>query len=391
MSRVLQFIFFFSLIILIGACKEPYDPPAIVEAKSYLVVEGFINIGGETKISLSRSTNLKDTSKIVPERRASVFIENEQNSRMMMSESSPGKYTLSTSGLIAGRKYRLRIKTSSSSDYLSDFVEALQTPKIDTIRYDIRNNGVQFYVNTHDTQNKVKYYRWEYDETWVYTSLHSSIIEYENTGFQFRPFNKSIFKCWKSNSSNNIILGSSSNLVSGQIIDNPVSFIGAETGKISFGYSILVRQIALNKEAYEYWQTLKKNTEQLGSIFDPQPSIASGNIKCVTTPEEPVIGYLNASSVTSKRQYFDNKNFPMATPSYIGPPSIDACEIRQIMINPVATFQSRVTEIFSQGRYIPVSPISQPGVGIIGYTYSIKECVDCRLQGGTTLKPTFWP
>lgn len=391
MNRISNIIFLLSLVLFGGACKEPYDPPAIAKAQSYLVVEGFINIGAETNISLSRSTNLSDTSKIVPERRASVFIENEQNGSFMLSESSPGKYTLSASGLTAGRKYRLRIKTTASSEYLSEFVEALQTPEIDSISYKIQNKGVQFYANTHDAQNKIKYYRWEYEETWLYTSLHSSIIEYENAVLQFRPLNKSVFKCWKSNSSNNIILGSSTNLVSGQIVDNPVSFVAAGTGKVSFGYSILIRQIALTKEAYEYWQTLKKNTEQLGSIFDPQPSIASGNIKAVTNPAEPVIGYLNASSVTSKRQYFDNRNFPMDSPSYIAPPSIDACEIQQIMIDPVATFPSRVIEIFSTGRYTPVSPISQPGAGIIGYTYSIKECTDCREKGGTTEKPIFWP
>lgn len=391
MIKLSRLIFFVGILSMVISCKEAYDPPAIADAPVYLVVEGFINLNGSTNIRLSRSTQLKDTSKIAPETRAVLMIEDEQNGKFRLTELKGGNYMLPASGLNAGRKYRLRIKTASSSEYLSDFVEALQTPEIDSVNFKIQNNGVKFYVSTHDAQNKTKYYRWDYDETWLYTSLHTSLIEYEKGILQFRPLDKSVFKCWKSNSSKTIILGSSSNLVSDQIVDNPISFVTAESGKVSFGYSILVRQTALNKEAYEYWQTLKKNTEQLGSIFDPQPSIASGNIKCISKPQELVIGYLSASSVSSRRQYFDNRNFPMHSPSYIAPPSLSACEISDIMISPAATFPSRVVQVFSSGQYIPVSPISQPGAGIIGYTYSLKGCADCRVKGGTTEKPAFWP
>lgn len=390
MNRILQIILFFSVLFLGNACKEPYDPPAIVETKSYLVVEGFINISGETKISLSRSTNLKDTSKIVPERRASVLIENEQNARFMLPESSPGKYTLTASGLTAGAKYRLRIKTTSS-EYLSDFVDALQTPEIDSLNFKIRNNGVQFYSNTHDNSNKIKYYRLDFDETWRYTSLYDSSVEYINSSLEPRTPSKSIFFCWKTNFSNEIILASSNNLASDVIVDNPVSYVSAESGKLSLGYSILVKQYALNKEGFEYWQTLKKNTEQLGSIFDPQPSLASGNIKCLTNPKEPVIGYLSASSITSKRLFFDNKNLPLNSPTYVGPPSVDACEIKEIYVQPIASFANRAALLFSSGDMIPTEPISVPGQGIIFYKYASKGCVDCRLKGGTTIKPAFWP
>ena len=390
MNRVLQIISLFTSIILASACKEPYNPPAIADAQSYLVVEGFINIGGETNIVLSRSTNLNDTSKIVPERRASVFIENEQNSRFMLQESSPGKYTLQTSGLTSGRKYRLRIKTTSS-EYLSDFVEGLQTPEIDSLNFKIQNDGVQFYSNTHDSSNKTKYYRWDFDETWQYTSLYNSVVEYVNSSLERRLSGNQIFYCWKTNFSNDIILGSSANLSSDVIVDNPVTFIAAESGKVTFGYSILVRQYALSKDAFEYWQTLKKNTEQLGSIFDPQPSLASGNIQCISNPQEPVIGYIGASSVTSKRLFFDNRNFPFSSPSYLGPPSIDACDISGINVQPIVSFASRSAQLFTSGEMIPVEPVGAPGQGIVSYTYALKECVDCRVKGGMNIKPTFWP
>ncbi len=391
MIRLYRLVLFFGLVSMLITCKQPYDPPAVANAPSYLVVEGFINLNAQTTILLSRTIQLKDTNTLSRESGAIVIIEDEQNGSFMLSESAPGNYILPPSNLSAGKKYRLRIKTGSSSEYLSEFVEALQTPEIDSINFKVQNNGVQFYANTHDDQNKVKYYRWEYDETWLYTALHNSIIRYENSAFEFRPANLSIFTCWKSGSSNSIILGSSTNLASDVITDNPVSFVSAQSGKVSFGYSILVKQYALSKEGFEYWQLLKKNTEQLGTVFDPQPSIASGNIRCLTDPAEPVIGYISASTTTSRRQYFDNRDFPMDAPSYIPPPSLDACAIQEILISPAATFQGRADQTFTSGKYIPVSPISVPGSGIIGYTYSLKGCVDCREKGGTSVKPSYWP
>jgi hypothetical protein len=46
---------------------------------------------------------------------------------------------------------------------------------------------------------------------------------------------------------------------------------------------------------------------------------------------------------------------------------------------------------FGIGSYAPVLAIIDPSTGaIVRYTMSLKTCVDCTLQGGTTTKPSFW-
>jgi hypothetical protein len=390
-------IFFIRAILLSGlmafmaSCKESYEPPALADTNSFLVVEGFINIDSVTTIRLSRSTRLKDTSKVVPEQNAVLNLEDETNRLYPFSPQGAGAYTLAPAGLASGRKYRLRIKTGSSGEYLSDFIEAGKTPEIDSINFKIRNNGVQFYANTHDQENKTRYYRWEYYETWLYSSLYESTVQYHDSVLETRAFNNQIYFCWQTLRSNNILLGSSANLSEDVIKDGPVSFVSAASGKLTYGYSILIRQYALSEEAYNYWLNLKKNTEQLGSIFDAQPSIASGNIHCLSNPAEPVIGYLSASTTTAKRFYFDNKFLPLNSPFYTGPPSSESCEYRSISISPRSTFSSRVFDTFSSGYYIPTNPISVAGQGTIAYSYARKDCVDCRLKGGTNVKPNFWP
>ena len=391
MIRVLTFSFVIGILTFFSACKEPYDPPILANTSSYLVVEGIINVSGPTTIKLSRTTQLKDTVKVHPENGAILNIEDEANNRYLLLPQGSGTYVLPSAAINTGVKYRLRIKTRNATEYLSDYVVAMRTPEIDSINYKVLGNGVQFYANTHDPENKTRYYRWEFDESWIYNSALYSSAVYSNGDIVDRASNNIIYYCYKSAVSNNIILGSSANLSSDVITDGPVSYVAAETGKVAFAYNILIRQYALTKDAYEYWQNLKKNTEQMGTIFDAQPSLASGNISCVTNPDEPVIGFLSASSVTSKRFHFLNKDLPIHSPSYVGPPSIGSCLNQEIFFNPRSTYASRVREIFASGEFIPTEPISDPASGIIGYYYSTNDCVDCRVKGGTTVKPSYWP
>ena len=65
---------------------------------------------------------------------------------------------------------------------------------------------------------------------------------------------------------------------------------------------------------------LKKNTEQLGSIFDALPSQINGNIHSATNPSEPVIGYISVGNVSSQRIFITKQQLPSSwipTPTYL--------------------------------------------------------------------------
>jgi hypothetical protein len=47
---------------------------------------------------------------------------------------------------------------------------------------------------------------------------------------------------------------------------------------------------------------------------------------------------------------------------------------------------------FASGLYyVPIQEVRSPRGVVIGYDGGIAECVDCRLRGGSNLKPVFWP
>ncbi len=164
--------------IIFAGCRKPYNPPAIGVPNNYLVVEGVINSGTDsTIIKLSRTVNLSSNVTINPEPNAILTVESDQNSIYPLVETNTGYYTSTGLNLDNTRNYRLRIKTASNQQYLSDFVPVKVTPPIDSIGFNIVNiggTGIQIYANTHDPNNNTRYYRWDYDETWQFHSFYQS-------------------------------------------------------------------------------------------------------------------------------------------------------------------------------------------------------------------------
>src|SRR5258708_1654300 len=258
-----------------SACVKPYTPPTISSDKNYLVVEGVIDPGSDsTIIKLSRTGQLSEKVTVNPELGAVLTVESDQGVIYPLSEAANGMYLSSGLNLGVNRKYRLRIKTGDNQQYLSDFVPVKITPPIDSVGFNIAGNGstgIQIYANTHDANNSTRYYRWDYDETWQFHAKYISYYMSNGSSIVRRPFDKLIFYCFANDASSNIVLGSSAKLKQDVIYQSHIIFIPSTSEKIEMKYSILLREYALTSDAFVFWENLKKNTEQLGSIFDAQP------------------------------------------------------------------------------------------------------------------------
>jgi hypothetical protein len=368
------------LIFITWSCIEPYTPPPITSANNYLVVDGFINAGqGPTTFTLSRTRNLAEALKPIPESGANLVVEGENGDSYRLAESREGMYSLNFMNLNPASKYRLRIRTTDSKEYLSAFVSLIQTPAIDSITWAPIDNGVQIYVNTHDPTNNTWFYRWDFQETWEYHSAFSTSLIYRNDVMQSRtPEETKIYTCWQNASSTGINLGSSEKLNEDIIYLFPLTIVPA-AAKLSVKYSILVRQYGISKETFDYWQLLKKNTETTGSIFDAQPSQLTGNITCVNNPAEPVIGFVSAGSMEEKRIFINRSQLPFRrlTTGY------ERCEVDTVFND-----AKEVKSAFGDGQLIPLYEFYV--FGALAYAASDKFCVDCREYGGATLKPDFW-
>jgi len=381
------------IISLMVNCTKPYTPSVITKAPSYLVVEGVINTGSNdsTVIRLSRTVPLTAGAGITPEQGAIITIQSDNNQTYALHDAGNGIYMSDDLNLDNTHKYRLNINTSDGKNYVSDYLASVSTPPIDSIGFTIKSNGLQIYANTHDPNNNTHYYRWDYTETWQFHSKYFSYYISNGTDMVPRDPSQFIYQCWGNSISNDIILGSSAKLTQDVIYQNPITFIQSTSEKIETRYSILLKQYALSAAGYNYFEQLRQNTEELGGIFDPQPTQLTGNVHCTTDATIPAIGYVTAGTIQQKRIYIDNSELPK-TDAWLTAYPYNCGQDTALYYNP-KTKLNEVAEFL-----IPLPPAllatqgwfgNPPAMNPIGYLYSDPECVDCTLRG-TVVKPSFW-
>ncbi len=365
------------------ACKEKYLPSIIKLSTGYLVVEGVIVANNDsTIIKLSRTSNISDTLLPHPEAGAKVSVAGETNDRYDLTDAGNGNYVSPGLNLDFSKKYQLVINTADGKEYRSDLVPIKQTPAIDSVAwYQDSSNDVQVNVTTHDPANSTIYYRWDYTETWQYRSSFESNFDWINHGAVARQDGDRIYYCWASDNSSNILTGTSLKLAKDVIYKAPITTVKQTSEKIGLFYSILVKQYALTKEAFEFWQNLKLTTEQLGTLFDPQPTQVVSNIHCITNPSEIVVGYVSASTVQSKRIFINNLDlYNWGYQYYFNKFN---CNGRTITPDSMDFYF-----LYAQPRLWVLWGTLPPSHDFIVFP---TICSDCRLHGGTNVKPPYWP
>jgi hypothetical protein len=361
------------LIIVSVSCRQPYDPPVKDSQNQFMVIEANLNPGPDSVaiVNLSRTAGLDSRVAFKKENNAQVTVEGKDNSLRQVAFKGNGVYS-SPLNLVIGNEYRLRIKTAEGKEYLSEYIKAKKTPPIDSISWDMDDKGVHVYANAKDASGNSRYYRWEYDETWEIHSLFFSLYIYDNGIVRGRNFPaEDVYICWKSNSSTALMLANTTRLEDDIVYKFPLLTIPNGNERLGFRYSILLKQYALDRQAYNFLELMKRNTEQIGTVFSPQPSEIRGNIVSVKDPNEYVLGYVTASSVEQKRIFIEIPwQVPMYCPELVVPNHPDSIK---------ASFGSGVLSPYMYKMDPPP-----------GYAASFAECVDCTKRGGTKAKPSFW-
>ncbi len=374
-----KFILIIGLLsVLLGfqACIDTFSPPEVNSDEGYLVVDGFLNLSMDTSvIALRHSQNINAEVGPNIETRARLKVETENGESFAFTEIPGGKYILLPKSLSVNSKYRLDIVTRDGRHYQSAFVQAVATPEIDSIgaKVDANRNAMVFSVNTHDNTGKTRFYRWTFEETYEYNAALYSALEVigkpDNPEIVSRQQN--INTCWRTTVSTNIMLGSTIKLSKDEIRDLPLSIVDINTRKLLVRYSILVNQFGLTREEFEYWTDLSKTTQSTGSLFDPLPSQVTGNIRNVEDSKELVFGYFGAALATSKRIYV---NPGLGRPDVCLMDTLSATQCGNPEIECALETSNLLSSYLDEEFVLTASPY----------------CLDCRLQGGTIVKPSFW-
>ncbi|MBJ6107466.1 DUF4249 domain-containing protein [Hymenobacter sp. BT523] len=366
----------------LGGCTDPYLPEAIQNPPSYLVVDGFVNSRGASTVRLSRTYAIGASTAPPAETKATVYVEEEGGARYPLAESPAGTYTSATRTLNPARRYRLTVRTQSGQEYASEFEAVRNTPRIDDFSWRATADGLQVIISTHDAANATRFYRWDYEETWETVPVLIPTLEYRNLdpippGGLYPISANARFPriCWGNEKSTDIKLLSTTRLTQDIVSNYVVRALPTTSSRLRHLYSILVTQAAQSEAEYRYWELLKKNTENIGTLFDPQPVQLLGNVRCLTDEKALALGFVGVHSVEQQRlfiRYADLPNDWRISSGY------DNC-IPDTIKKP-EQFQA----VFGGPQNVP---LAYGGGGVLSID---RGCVDCRLYG-TTVKPSFWP
>lgn len=367
--------------LLFVSCIEPYPPPSKQGSVNFLVVDGSANsTEGTVQVKLSRAVSLSSKNTSPPESGALVRLEDNKGNTQQLNETEKGNYQQSNLLIDASKAYRLYIKTAEGNEYQSDFVTQKYTPEIDSVTWapSQTRDGIDIFVNTHDDKNKTRYYQWSFEETYQYQAPYYSFLKILNKQVVPIPDDELTYNCWTTLPSQKILVGSSENLSQDIIYHFRVNKIPKGSQKLSVKYSILVKQRALSRDAYDYWLNLQKTTEHLGSLFDPQPGQVEGNIHNLNVNSAPALGYFDVGSTQVKRIFIRSSEIPL---DISGQKSFNGCILDTVLVADLPNFDTL--------GYALVQPLSN-GPATYAYTYSSLSCTDCRYQKGKKVKPIFW-
>lgn len=380
MNRIYIIVISLISLSLIKSCITPFEPEGIASIDNMIVIEGNIMQNDTTKVMVSRSLSLNEENKIDYISKATVWVESEKGTKYSAKEEKKGgkiQYLINTIGIDPSLEHKLVVLTGGKR-YESDFVAIRRTPEIDSIGYSINSDstGLTFYVNSHDPQNKTWYYMWSFTEDWEFRSNYLSLFDYN-------PESMSIFEilmeqnryyCWRKDVSRSILIATSNHLNEDRVFRKPLLYVPSGDSRINYLYSMELAQIAIGADAFRYWENIKKNSDEIGGIFAPQPSEMAGNIRCVTNPSEKVIGYISGAFVVKKRVFFRSQDIGIYKDE-------KDCEMHNV----------------GPENPLPIDSLYKVGFDVISYfdetkesSWVIRRCVDCRVYG-TKNKPSFWP
>jgi hypothetical protein len=286
--------------------------------------------------------------------------------------------------LTKGSSFMVKVKTPDGEELESAFDTMSNGPQIDSVYYSVKTiptpdptintNVMQFYVDLDALGGDYsRYYKWEIVETWEYHAKHPVEFYYDGTHHEVIPPDYTNNVCWTTSLVKNVFTLSTQSLSQNEYQQYPMHSVDGTSSRLGILYSILVRQLALSKEAYNYWEKLRVNSNEQGGLYEKQPFAIKGNIQNLTNPDKDVLGFFYTGTVSERRYFYhDIEGIDLVFVNYF-------CSE-----DPPGRFGFKEFFISDYPVYYYYN--------LQGYLRILSEdCVNCRILGGTIVKPDFWP
>jgi hypothetical protein len=372
------------IMLLMFACIKPYKPVIESDAENKLVVSGRVtNVEGWQEVDISMSSPIGNPQ-YLPVSGCMVKILDDKGNIFPLTENDAGKYRawIGNEFLNPGRSFKVNVVTPQNEIVESSYDTLMSHVPLDSVYYiledvptgnpDITLRGMQFYVDLDAEGYTSRNFKWEVTETFEVHARFPVEYYYDGTFHQVLPPDSTNLKCWATGLVRNVYTLTTKGLSANVFHKYPLQFVDGHSQRLAYLYSILVKQLVLSESAYNYWEMVRINSTELGGLYEKQPVAIKGNLVNLTHPDKDVLGYFSAASESSRRYFYkDVAGLEIDFESYCN----------EELLGPLGW------KVYSKNDY----PIY--------YHYNLQhlirilnwECVDCRLLGGSTVKPDFWP
>lgn len=280
-------ILILTLAILVNwSCAEIIDL-SIPQTDPKLVIEGkLLDQHGVQAIKIFESLNYHDTTNLVPYQEAKVNLMDHQYNVLQSFEYSPNDSLYKSASLFqlfVGQKYILQIE--ANGEILQAKGEVLRNATLDSL----------FYLSTEELQSIGQQVLVDGYYLFVNGNLNNEGVEY----FKLDVTVNGYFRNGRTDFTNSILTS---------------EFFGREfqalpiPGFFEIEDVIILELYTLNEDLYQYFDEFRHLFRNDGGVFSPPPVNPTTNIKNLTNPENEPLGYIQFSSVQSRKINIEKRN-----------------------------------------------------------------------------------
>lgn len=299
-------IIFLLLAIWACACVEPFETLSENSLNKLVVDATLTDEDTPQKISIHKSITNGEIAFKEPIDNLKVEILVNLKEKVSLTHQGEGVYALPENFRAkSGNSYQLFFQKSDGTKYESTEQIMPRGTKVDRLYDTFATDGIDngttkipannLYVDFQDPANEQNYY------TWSWTLWERQFICH--TEFSVDYYCRQ--NCWE------ILRNDTWNIFS-DIYSNGKPVLNKLVAQIPYynydGALVEIKQLAISGEAYRFLKTLSEQTERTGTLVDTPPAAIVGNVRNLSNPDEPVVGFFMVGSASTINYWLSREN-----------------------------------------------------------------------------------
>lgn len=352
------------------------------------VVTGQVNRGDQVQVIDVSTSSPVGAPKYIPVTGCTVAIIDSNGVSYAATDKKNGKYEviIPPAALVPGVSFKVDILVPGGTHIVSDYDRIHECPDLGDVYYELEvvptenpripAQGIQFFADLDAENVSTRNFMWEVTETWEEHAALPIEWYYDGKLHHILPPSDSLTYCWHTNTKKNVFTLSTNSLSQNKYRRFKLNLVdNYSSQRLVYGYSLLVRQFALSDAAFDYWNKIQNNSNDQGGLYEKQPMVVKGNLHNLSNPDQQILGFFGAGDVKSKSIF------------------VKDVEDMEIMFDPGCTADGLIPR---RGGLKGIPTSFYPAylwATLTGYSLILLEnsCYDCRLGGGDTIKPAYWP